>query len=164
MGGAVAADRVKAIGDQLADVRLDSVADRSHVLDRLAGRVGYVPRLHGGRHVGAGVAAAHRDRPIGVKLHLKRELLGLAPSEVEADLAHRFDDGRPDLGCGFGAGGLGAHVLGAVALEERLRHLRAPGVVVADEQHVADGPLARLRFDGVARRRASRRIVLHRQT
>jgi hypothetical protein len=83
-----------------------------------------------------------------VKLHLKRQLLWLAPAEVESDLAHRLDHGRPNLGGGFGAGGLGAHVLGAIALKERLRHLRAPGVVVANEQHVADWLFASLLLGG----------------
>jgi len=54
-----------------------------------------------------------------VKLHLKRQLLRLAPGEVKANLAHHLDHGRPNLRGGFGAGGLGAHVLGAIALKER---------------------------------------------
>ena len=56
----------------------------------------------------AGVTAAHRDHDVG-GLHdfvgeRLRELLG----EVEADLLHRRDDGRVDLGRGRRAGG--AHV------------------------------------------------------
>ena len=56
--------------------------------------------------------------------------------------------GQTSLG-GLLAGRLGADVGGRVALEERLGHLRAAGVVVADEQHV-------LHRGSPSRRRAAR--------
>src|SRR5665213_380434 len=123
MGGTVGADRIEAILDQLTDVRLDAVADRSHLLDWPPGRVRYIPRFDTSRHIWAGVVATHRDRPISVELHLEGQLLGLAPSQVDADLAHRLHHRGPNLRRRLGAGGLGAHILRAVALEERLGHL-----------------------------------------
>ena len=88
-------------------------------------------------------------------------LFGLRPARSMPTSRIASTTARPDLGRGFGAGGLGAHVLGAVALEERLGHLRAPGVVVADEQHVADRPLGRPRIGRWRVVGVHARIVLH---
>ena len=72
--------------------QLDLVADRADLLQREAGRVGDVPRLDGGRDVRAHVAAAHRDRPVGVQLQLADQLARLSIGEIDPDLGHRFDD------------------------------------------------------------------------
>jgi len=66
-------------------------------------------------------------------------LFWLAVGDVDADLAHRFDDSRPDRLRRRIAGRLGADVRRCVALEEGLGHLRAPGIVSADEQDVLHG-------------------------
>ena len=59
---------------------------------------------------------------------------GRAVGEVDAELAHDLDDlGVDVLGRG-GAGGQRGVLAGGRALEQRLAHLRAPGVVQADEQ------------------------------
>src|SRR5664279_2649191 len=89
MSGTVGVDRCEALDHKLVYVTGDEVADRAHLLQCLAGRVGNIPRLDRRRYIGAGVSAAHRDRPIGLKLHLTGQLLGLASGEVEADLAAR---------------------------------------------------------------------------
>jgi hypothetical protein len=60
----------------------------------------------------------------------------LAGGDIDPDFAHRLDDGRPDLVGWLLTGGFGANVGWGVALEEGLRHLRAPGVVSADEDDV----------------------------
>ena len=44
--------------------------------------------------------------------------------------------GRMNAVGGLRAGGLGPQSVRCIALEERLRHLRAPRVLGADEQHV----------------------------
>jgi hypothetical protein len=74
-----------------------------------------------------------------VQLHLEVELLRLARGDVDSDLAHRLDDVWPDRVGRCLAGRLGANIRRRVTLEERLRHLRAAGVVRADEQDVFHG-------------------------
>ncbi len=94
VGRAVAADRLEALA-RSARGRAPRSRRGSRAPPRSACRPGRdVPRLHHRRHIRAGIAAAHRDRPVGVQLHLERELLGLASGEINADLAHRLDD-RP---------------------------------------------------------------------
>src|SRR5688572_27163507 len=133
MPGAVSPDRVEPMRNQVLDARLHDLADRPDLLDRLAGRIGDIPVLDRRGDVRALRAACERDGPVSMQLHLQSELLRLPPRDVDAYLAHRLDNGRPDLGGRLVAGGLGAHVRWSVALEEGLRHLRAAGVVCADE-------------------------------
>ena len=85
---------------------------------------------------------------------------GLRPARSKPTSRIASTTGGHISAAGSVAGGLGAHVLGAVALEERLRHLRAPGVVVADEQHVANRLLVSLLLAG-ASSVVMQRIVLH---
>ena len=87
----------------------------------------------------ADVAAAHRHdhvRPGRVRLGL--ELPRRPAGEVVADLAHRLDHLRVQVGLGAAAGG--AHLVAAAALEERVRHLGAAGVADAEEEDVGHEP------------------------
>jgi hypothetical protein len=71
-----------------------------------------------------------------MELHLHRELLGPSIGDVDADLAHGLDHLRPDLGRWLLPRRLCPDVSRGVALEQGLGHLRATGVVGADEQDV----------------------------
>ena len=115
---------------------LDVVADAAYLVERPASGVGDVPVLDYRGDVRALGAAREGDCPVGVQLHLERQLLRSPALQVDADLAHRLDDDRVDAVAGLGAGRLGAHVGRPVPLEQRLRHLGAPGVLGADEEHV----------------------------
>ena len=123
MRGLVRSHEVEARVDELADAALQLVADPAHLFERLSGRVVDVPVLDRAGDIGAGRLAVQRDRPVGVELHLAVELPRAAVGDVDSDLAHRFDDVRPDRGRGLLAGRLGAEVGGGVALEEGLRDL-----------------------------------------
>ncbi len=62
--------------------------------------------------------------------------MGRAPDEVDAHLAHRLEHGRVD---GVDRGAAGAaylHCRATQLLEQAGGHLRASGVVHADEQHL----------------------------
>jgi hypothetical protein len=48
--------------------------------------------------------ASQRDGPVGVELHFDRQPLGPLGGQVDADLAHDFDDLRPDLLSGLLSG------------------------------------------------------------
>ena len=132
----VATDGFDPVFEQILDTRLDGIADGSDLRDRPTGRVGDVPVLDGRRHVGALGAAGERYRPVGMQLHLDGQLLRTLPRQVDAHLAHGLDDLGPHLPGGLLAGGLGPQAGRRVALEERLGHLRSPGVVGADEEDV----------------------------
>ena len=136
MCGAVGADRIEPVLDEVDDTRLDSVADGADFLDRLAPRIKDVPVLDRRGDIRALCAAGERDRPVGVELHLQGQLLRLAAREVDPHLPHRVDDGRPDLLRGLLTRGLSADVRRAVALEQGLCHLRAASVVRADKDDV----------------------------
>src|SRR5205807_4463328 len=115
----------------------DLVARPADGVDRLSLRVRQVPvQIAPAGYEWALVAAAHGHHHVRPLRHLRRELHGLPVLEVDAHLAHHLDD-------------LGMDVLRRVrscgprlvspayrALEEGLAHLRAPGVVEADEEHV----------------------------
>ena len=113
MCGAVGVDRFELVDREFPDVPVDHVADLAHLVDRPARRVGDVPRIDGRRDVWARVTAPHRDRPVGVQLHLDRQLLWLAPADVEPGLAHHLDYLGPYLPSRIGARRLGANVPGA---------------------------------------------------
>ena len=122
--------------DQILDVHLDRVTDGAHLLERPPAGSGMSQSSTIGRHIRALGAAGERDRPVGVQLHLHGQLLRpppgrcrcrshASPRRPRARLA-RPAPGRPTRrGCRAARG-----------VEERLRHLRAPGVVGADEQDV----------------------------
>jgi hypothetical protein len=123
------------LGEQGLDPALDLVPGRPHRLQRLALRVLEFPvevALAGDE--GALVAAAHRHHhvcPFGV---LSGQPTRLAVGEVDAELGHRLDHLGVDA---VGRGGpCRARLVTARrrAREERLAHLRAAGVVEADEE------------------------------
>jgi hypothetical protein len=97
MRGRVRADLVDPGLDQLLHQGLDLVADRADLLDRQPAWIRDVPRFDGRGHVGANVAAAHRDRPVSVQLELTHQLPRLAAREIDADLGHGLHDRRPYL-------------------------------------------------------------------
>ena len=87
--------------------------------------------------VRARVAAAHRDHDVGPLCVGPIEQVRDAVGEIDAELTHHLDD-------------LGVHALAGIApgrarlvaaagdeLEQRRRHLRAAGVVDADEEDAA---------------------------
>ncbi len=90
MSGGVGANRVEPIRHQVLHAPLDLVADRPHLGDRKTRHIGEVPILDRRRHIGAGVSASHRHRPIGMQLHLGKQLARLAIGEVDSDLGHRL--------------------------------------------------------------------------
>src|SRR5207248_4088482 len=92
------------------------------------------------RDVRAGVPAAHRDddvRPLGVRFV---EAVRHAAGEVEPELAHGVDHLRVDVLCGRRAGGAGLVTSVGGQPQERLRHLRAAGVLAADEEDARHSP------------------------
>ena len=66
-----------------------------------------------------------------------RELPGHAAGEVVAALGHHLDDLRVQPLLGPAA--RRTHLVAAPTLEERVRHLGAPGVADAEEEDVHDG-------------------------
>src|ERR1039458_5826352 len=76
MRGAVILNLADAIVHEPRDAFFDVIANRADFFDRAAGGVGDLPILDSRRNVRAGPAAGHRDRPVGVQLHLDCELLG----------------------------------------------------------------------------------------
>src|ERR1700755_3445740 len=123
--------------DQLLDPPRDLVAGGADRRDRLPPGVGQVPDdvSHAG-HVGALVAAAHRHHDVGPFGVLGAEQLRLAGGEVDSQLAHHLDDLGVDPLAGRRPGRASPVAPGGGALEERLAHLRAAGVVEADEEGV----------------------------
>jgi hypothetical protein len=75
-----------------------------------------------------------RDHDVGPLGQLGGELLWRAIGDVDAELGHRPDDVRVDVGGGLGAGGIGLMAAGGGVLEQGVAHLGAPRVVQADEQ------------------------------
>ena len=60
---------------------------------------------------------------------------GELAGDVDADFGHRGDGGGVDLGAGFGAAGPGDGAVAGEVVEPAEGHLRAAGVVHAQEQH-----------------------------
>jgi hypothetical protein len=85
--------------------------------------------------VGAGVAAAHRYDDVGLLCEFAGETLGAAVGEVDVELAHDLDDLGVDVvvGVGDAAGGERVVTSARCALEQGGAHLRAAGVMQADE-------------------------------
>src|SRR5664280_3256428 len=132
MCGPIGADRIEPLLDQIYDAALDLVAYLTYLFERAAMRICHVPVLGHARDVGAATGASESDGPIGMQLHLEVESLRLPPGKVDVDLVHRLDDLGPHRLSGVLPGRLGVNVLRRVPLEERLRHLGAPGVLGAD--------------------------------
>src|SRR5690606_24280585 len=109
----------KYLGQQCFDPATDVVADGTHRVEALPGRVVELPVFVAlTREVGADVAATHRDDDIRVLHRVGGEDLGLLGGDVDAELGHRVDGGRVDLIRGHRSGG--AHldaVAGDVAQE-----------------------------------------------
>ena len=130
--------------DQGLDAGPDLVADRAYGVHALAGRVVELPVLVAlAREDRTGVAAAHRDHHVGLPHRVGGEQLRRTGGDVDAVLGHRGDRGRVHL---VGRRRAGREDLDPVAgemLQVARGHLRAPGVVHADEQHggtVRHGP------------------------
>ena len=134
--GLSSADRNVEAAEQLADAATDLVADRPHRVDALAGGVVELPVLVAlAREERAGVAAAHRDDDVGGLDDLVGPRLGELVGDVDADLGHRRDRRRVHLVAGLGAARPRDRPVAGEVVEPPERHLRAPGVVHAEEQH-----------------------------
>jgi len=128
---------MRELGDELRDPAFDVVAQHADLGEREAGRVGELP-------VQVGLAGDERTLVTASHGHDDVGPLGQAgvqtprrPSaEVDADLAHRVHDLRVDAVGGPCA--RRARLVPAVGGEgeQRLAHLRAAGVVEADEEDV----------------------------
>ena len=130
------------IFDQLLHPFANLVTGRANRVDGLILRIGQVPvDVLLARDVGAGIAAAHRDDYVGAAGELVAEALWSAVREVDAQFLHHIDDRRvnPPVGIGFAAGGVSGVPSFRRVLEQRLAHLRPPGVVKADEEHACHG-------------------------
>ena len=83
--------------DEPLHARVDLVADPAYRLEVLSGRVVELPVLVALARVDrARVAAAHRDHDVGGPDGLVRERLRELLAQVDAELAHRLDDGWVD--------------------------------------------------------------------
>jgi hypothetical protein len=106
--------------------------------ERQAGRILHVPVLDGRGHIRTAGATRQRDGPVGMQLHLDRELLRATASKIDADLAHRLDHVGPHaLATRVFTSGLGMHVRRGQLFKERLRHLRPTSILAADEENVS---------------------------
>ena len=124
------------LGDEPLDAGVDLVADPAHRLDVLPGRVVELPVLVALARVDrAGVAAAHRDHDVGGADDLVGERLRELLAQVDAELAHRLDDGRVDPLAGRAARRADVDAALRAELDEPGGHLAAARVVDADEQH-----------------------------
>jgi hypothetical protein len=91
---------------------------------------------------GALVAAVAGAAALSVALGVGAvEPVGAPAREVDAQLAHRLDDGRMHGSRGIGLAARGACFVAIAgdALEERLAHLGSAGVGLADEEEVRHG-------------------------
>ena len=114
----------------------DLVADGPDGVDALAGGVVELPVLVAlAGEERAGVAAAHGDDDVGGPDDLVGPGLGVLAGDVDADLGHGRDGGRVDRSAGFGAAGPGDGAVAGEVVEPAEGHLRAAGVVDAEEQH-----------------------------
>src|SRR6188472_276738 len=121
------------LADQLDHAALDLVAGGADLLDRAALRVLQLPvevALAG--DVGTLVAAAHCHHHVGPLGVGRRQLARRPGRQLDSQLAHRLDHLGMNPLARFGPGGARLVVAGGGAFEERLAHLRAPGVVQAD--------------------------------
>src|SRR5205085_863965 len=82
-----------------------------------------------------GVAAPHRDHDVGLPDRVVGQELRPLGGEIDVELGHRRDDGRVERAGGRAPGGPDVDATRGVAVEQRRGHLRATGVVDADEEH-----------------------------
>jgi len=112
----------------------DLVADTADGVDGLSGRVVEVPvevSLSG--EVGADIAATHGDDHAGRLRVGWCEDLRFLVSDIDADFRHDLDRDGVDLVGGCGSGGADLDLIASELAEESGGHLRAAGVVDADE-------------------------------
>ena len=88
---------------------------------------------------GAAVAAAHRDDDVGGAHDLVGQRLGELEGHLDPELGDRLDDGVVDDRGGIRAGGERVDAAFGDVTGERGGHLRARGVLGADEQHERRG-------------------------
>lgn len=135
--------------DELGNAVRDEVADAAHAGEVLVGGIGQRPVVAGDAgHDGALLSAAHGDERVGLSSEFVGEFLRAGVREVDADLAHSFNDHRMDAfgGLRSGGDGAGAAAIGG-AVEESGRHLRAAGGVDAGEEEEAhEGSVERLAY------------------
>jgi hypothetical protein len=81
----------------------------------------------------------HRHHDIHLLAELAREKLRPPVRQVDAELVHDLDDLGMDALGWSGAGRHGGVLATGRALEQRLTHLRASGVMQAEEQDVRPG-------------------------
>src|SRR5207302_6589527 len=128
------------LGDELAHVAGDLVADLAHALDRLVLRIGDLPcdvALAGNDRTRA-VARGHDDvRP---RHRLVVELAWNVVGRVDADLAERLDHLRMRRPARHAPGRAGGVAATALTEQESLRHLAPAAVRRADEEHVHSQP------------------------
>src|SRR5262249_6098478 len=90
----------------------------------------------------ARVAAAHRDDHVGGPHDLVGPRLRELAPDVDADLRHGCDGGRVHLVAGLRPARPGHRPVAGEMLEPSHRHLRAAGIVHAEEQDVGNGAVA----------------------
>ena len=137
-GAAAPASSVAELRRQLGHPPLDLVASRADLRRRAALGVGQVPvdvALAG--DVGALVAAAHRHHDVGPLGVLAAELVRDPAGEVDAQFGHRLDHLGVDAVARRRPGRARFVTAGGDAFEQRLAHLRAAGVVQADEERAS---------------------------
>jgi hypothetical protein len=125
--------------DERSHAAFDLVTDRAHSVEALPGRIIESPvEIPGARIERTVIAAAHRDDDIrrfdGGPVEELRA--GAGRDEIDTELGHGLHDRRVDRVGRCGPGGADDDRVARVMGEERGRHLRAPGIVDAHEQHL----------------------------
>src|SRR5699024_11949374 len=115
---------------------LDVVTDGANRIDPLTCGVVELPVFVAfAREVWAGVPAAHGDDHVSSLHGLCGEYLGLLGGDVDAFFKHRRNRGRGDMVGGHGACRAHLDPVPSEVAAVAGGHLRAPGVVYADEQY-----------------------------
>ena len=124
------------IAQESPDMLFDVVADQAHRVQRLPGRVGQGPFLVTFLGIDrAGIAAAHGYNDVGGLDDLIGPRLGKFLGDIDAHLGHCLDGGGIYFVAGFGSARPGHRPFPGQVGKESARHLGAPGVVGAQEQH-----------------------------
>jgi hypothetical protein len=124
---------------QRLDPLANLVSDPSDGIQVLARRILQIPVLVALAGVDrADVAAAHRDHHVRLAHHALLEPLRPLGRDIDPGLLDRLDDcGVESIG-GFAARRGDLNTTLREALQERRRHLAAPGVVAADEEDLGN--------------------------
>jgi hypothetical protein len=118
------------------DAFADLVADPAHDLHAPTGGVVNRPVVVAGARVaGAGIAATHRHDDVDDAQHVVGPRLRAFGADVDAGFEHHRDCDRVDAIRRLGTGGPRPRAAVREVLEPAERHLRATGVVDAEEQH-----------------------------